>query len=116
MVMTLIFQSYLKKLSMNSIFNSFHPTIKIPFQIASLHKYISKSRTKRLPLTTKRAGKGYYKGNRSRKEGHITTKGRFVKDIRRCTELVVPDLSNFSLRAYIGPGIKRNIKEKIVKL
>jgi len=44
-------------------------------QIAHFSKYISKSRTKRLPLTTKRAGKGYYKGNGSRKEGVISSKG-----------------------------------------
>lgn len=43
--------------------------------VASFSKYISKSRTKRLPLTTKRVGKGYKKGNRARKEGVITSKG-----------------------------------------
>ena len=43
---------------------------------ADFSKYISKSRKKRLPLTTKRAGKGFYKGNRGRKEGHITSKGK----------------------------------------
>ena len=42
---------------------------------ADFSKYISKSRKKRLPLTTKRAGKGFYKGNGGRKEGHITSKG-----------------------------------------
>ncbi len=42
---------------------------------ADFSKYISKSRTKRLPLTTKRAGKGFYKGNGARKEGVITSKG-----------------------------------------
>ena len=38
-------------------------------------KYISKSRTKRLPLTTKRAGKGYKKGYGARTEGFLTSKG-----------------------------------------
>ena len=38
-------------------------------------KYISKSRTKRLPLTTKRAGKGYKKGYGARTEGYLTSKG-----------------------------------------
>ena len=45
---------------------------------ADFSKYISKSRKKRLPLTTKRAGKGFYKGNRGRKEGHITSKGTII--------------------------------------
>lgn len=44
-------------------------------QTAEFSKYISKSRAKRLPLTTKRAGKGYYKGNGARKEGRLTSKG-----------------------------------------
>lgn len=44
-------------------------------QTAEFSKYISKARAKRLPLTTKKAGKGYYKGNGSRKEGYITSKG-----------------------------------------
>ena len=44
-------------------------------QIAEFSKYISKSRTKRLPLTTKRVGKGYNKGNGARKEGVLDSKG-----------------------------------------
>ena len=44
-------------------------------QIANFSKFISRARKKRLPLTTKRAGKGYYKGNRTRKEGHLDSKG-----------------------------------------
>ena len=42
---------------------------------ANFSKYISKSRAKRQPLNTKRAGKGYYKGNGCRKEGSINSKG-----------------------------------------
>ena len=45
------------------------------FQVADFSKFIPKARAKRLPLTTKRAGKGYYKGNRTRKEGFLTSKG-----------------------------------------
>jgi hypothetical protein len=33
-----------------------------------------------------------------------------------CTELVVPDLTGFQLKPYIGPGAKRHIIEKDVKL
>jgi hypothetical protein len=47
-------------------------------QIANFSKFISHARKKRLPLTTKRAGKGYYKGNRTRKEGYLNSKGRFI--------------------------------------
>lgn len=44
-------------------------------QVAFFSKYTSRSRTKRMPLNTKRVGKGYYKGTGSRKEGKITSKG-----------------------------------------
>lgn len=43
--------------------------------VCNFSKYISKSRTKRLPLTTKRAGKGYKKGNGARTEGKLNSKG-----------------------------------------
>ena len=76
-------------------------------------KYISKSRTRRIPITTKRAGKGFYKGKGSRKEGYITHKGLFIfwenngilgKFIRLkslCAEIVVPDLSNCTVRKKV---------------
>eukprot|EP01031_Cornospumella_fuschlensis_P044408 gene44408-54307_t len=85
-------------------------------QQAAFSKYISNSRTKRLPLTTKRAGKGYYKGNRSRKEGKLNSKGQFIMDKEKCTELVVPDLSGFSLKPYVGYGAKRNVRDVNVQL
>ena len=90
--------------------------IATPFQVANFSKYISKARAKRQPLTTKRAGKGYYKGKGARKEGHITSKARFIKDLRRCTELVVPDLKNCTLKPYVGPGAKRDVREAAVSL
>ena len=70
----------------------------------------------RLPLTTKRVGKGYYKGNGCRREGYLTSKGGFkvVSDWR--TELIVPDLSNFKLKPYIAYGAKRNIIDPVVIL
>lgn len=85
-------------------------------QVCCFSKYISKSRTKRLPLTTKRVGKGYYKGNGARKEGTINSKGQFFRDKEMCTELVVPDLTNFKLKAYVGVGAKRNLIEQNVEL
>lgn len=88
----------------------------ITTQIAEFSKYISKSRTKRLPLTTKRAGKNYYKGNGARKEGFINSRARFVRVREMCTELVMPDLSDFKLKAYVGPGAKRHMKEATINL
>jgi len=72
----------------------------------------SKSRVKRFPMTTKRANKNYYKGNGCRVEGRITSKGRFILDPELCTELVVPDLTNFKLKPYIAHGVKKNIHER----
>jgi hypothetical protein len=85
-------------------------------QTAAFSKYISKSRTKRLPLTTKRAGKGFYKGNGARKEGTISSVARFSYVKEMMTELVVPDLTDFKLKAYVGPGAKRHIIERDVTL
>lgn len=114
--------SYLKKNSINkinniniNIFNNYD-NLNIFTQISHFSKYISKSRAKRLPLTTKRAGKGYYKGYGGRKEGYLTSKAKFIRVPEKCTELVVPDLTNFPLKAYIGVGAKRHITEKEVKL
>ena len=45
----------------------------IPQQLFS--KYLPRSRAKRQPLNTKRAGKGYKKGYGARKEGVKTSKG-----------------------------------------
>eukprot|EP01041_Mallomonas_annulata_P005627 gene5627-11355_t len=90
----------------------------------ALSKYISKSRTKRLPLTTKRVGKGFTKGYGAIKGGFISSKGiplqygsivfklkakffssgKFIGVKEMQTQLVVPDLTNFKLKAYIGPG------------
>lgn len=64
-----------------------------------MSKYLSKSAAKRVPLNTKRAGKGYYKGKGGTKEGKINSKGRFVVDLTKRLELVVPDLSGFKVSA-----------------
>eukprot|EP00978_Attheya_sp_CCMP212_P046311 scaffold384011_cov31-Attheya_sp.AAC.1 len=55
-----------------------------------MSKYLSKSATKRVPLSSKRARKGYYKGNGGTKEGHITSKGRFIVDFSKRLEIVMP--------------------------
>lgn len=66
-----------------------------------MSKYLSKSATKRLPLTTKKAGKGYYKGKGGTKEGHFGKGGRFVRDKTKMLELVVPDLEGFKVRPIV---------------
>jgi hypothetical protein len=64
----------------------------------SFSKYISKSAKKRLVLTTKRAHKGFYKGNGSTKEGRITSKGKFLVDPMKQMQIVVPqDLASFKV-------------------
>ena len=58
---------------------AFLPTALFQLQLVSnFSKYISKARAKRLPLTTKRVGKGFYKGKGARPEGRLTSKGMFV--------------------------------------
>ena len=48
-------------------------------------------------LTTKRAHKGFYKGNGATKEGRITSKGKFIVQPWKQVELVVPDLTGFKV-------------------
>jgi hypothetical protein len=98
-------------------------------------RVLSRAKTKRLPLTTKKAHKGYYKGNGARKEGRITSKGiddnifpltsfltfyiilgKFLRVRAMCTELIVPDLTDFPLKPYIGAGAKRNLTDVNVKV
>ena len=62
-----------------------------------MSKYLSKAATKRLPLTTKRAGKGYYKGKGGTKEGKLNSKGRFIVDPKKRLQLIVPDLEGFKV-------------------
>lgn len=85
-------------------------------QTANFSKYISKARTKRLPLTTKRVGKGFYKGKGARTEGRLTSKAKFIPIAEMRTQLVMPDLKDFLLKPYVGAGAKKHIIDKEVKL
>lgn len=67
-----------------------------------MSKYLSKAATKRLPLNTKKAGKGYYKGKGGTKEGRLNSKGKFIVDPSKRLELIVPDLTGFKLKPYIA--------------
>lgn len=62
-----------------------------------MSKYLSKAAAKRVPLNTKRAGKGYYKGKGATKEGRLTSKARFIVDPQKRLELIVPDLEGFKV-------------------
>jgi large subunit ribosomal protein L41 len=73
-----------------------------------MSKYLSKSATKRLPLTTKRAGKGYYKGKGCTSEGRLTSKGKFIADPSKKLQLIVPDLRGFALKPYISRTVAKS--------
>lgn len=62
-----------------------------------MSKYLSKAAAKRLPLNTKRARKGYYKGKGGTKEGKLNSRGKFLVDPLKRLELMVPDLEGFKV-------------------
>ncbi|EWM30388.1 mitochondrial ribosomal protein l27 [Nannochloropsis gaditana] len=70
-----------------------------------LSKYLSKAARKRLPLSPKRTGKGFYKGNKCASTGRINSIGRFRMDERKRVELNVPDLTGFKLKPYVSPTV-----------
>ena len=73
-----------------------------------MSKYVSKSMKKNLPLTTKRARKGFYKGKGGTKEGKLNSIGRFIVNPLKRVKLVVPnDLSTFRLKPYIASSASR---------
>jgi large subunit ribosomal protein L41 len=80
-----------------------------PLQIITrcMSKYVSKSMKKNLPLTTKRAHKGFYKGKGGTSEGRLNSKGRFIVNPLKRLELVVPDLTAFRLKPYIASSASR---------
>ena len=73
-----------------------------------MSKFLSKSATKRLPLNTKRAGKGYYKGKGCTSEGRLTSKGKFIADPMKKLQLIVPDLTGFTLKPYIARTVAKS--------
>ncbi len=88
--------------------NYFLPTLSIFHESRRfMSKYLSKSATKRLPLTNKKVKKGYYKGNGATMEGRITSKGKFIADPMKKLQLVVPDLEGFKLKPYIANSVSK---------
>lgn len=69
-------------------------------------KYFSRAQTKRQPLNTKWAKKGYVKGKGCRSTGWHTSKGKYIIDKRKVVELVVPDLTNFRLKPYVATTVR----------
>lgn len=53
---------------------------------------------RRLALTTKQAGKDYYKGNRTGSMGRHTKWGGYVIDYKKVRTYVCPDLAGFNVR------------------
>ena len=88
--------------------NYFLPTLSIFHESKRfMSKYLSKSATKRLPLTNKKVKKGYYKGNGATMEGRITSKGKFIADPMKKLQLVIPDLEGFKLKPYIANSVSK---------
>ena len=52
---------------------------------------------RRLALTTKQAGKDFYKGNRTGSMGRHTKYGGYVVDYGKVRTYVCPDLSDFNV-------------------
>ena len=90
-------------MSFNSLLSPLYSRLSRPLPLYEsiqqrfMSKYLSKAAAKRLPLNTKRAGKGYYKGKGGTKEGRLTSKGRFIVDPNKRLELIVPDLEGFKV-------------------
>ena len=63
---------------------------------------------KNLPLTTKRARKGFYKGKGCTTEGRLNSLGRFIVNPLKRLQLVVPSgLSDCRLKPYIASTASR---------
>uniref|UniRef100_A0A7S3PW76 Uncharacterized protein n=1 Tax=Chaetoceros debilis TaxID=122233 RepID=A0A7S3PW76_9STRA len=76
--------------------------------VRHMSKYMSKAGAKRLPLSTKHVRKGYYKGKGHNREGSFVGRaGRFVVQKDKLLELMVPDLTGFKLKPYIGNNVPK---------
>jgi len=75
----------------------------------SLSKFLGKTATKHLALTTKKAKKGYVKGiTGMTKEGVNTSRGTYRMDRAKMLTIVKPDedhAKTFKLKAYVGASV-----------
>ncbi|KAF1984197.1 hypothetical protein K402DRAFT_145914 [Aulographum hederae CBS 113979] len=62
---------------------------------------------RRLQLTTKQAGKNYYKGNRVGSMGRHTKRGKYIIEWAKVRTYVVPDLSAFKLSPFVTKKIEK---------
>mmetsp|Transcript_14252 Transcript_14252/g.29328 ORF Transcript_14252/g.29328 Transcript_14252/m.29328 type:complete len:140 (-) Transcript_14252:275-694(-) len=77
-----------------------------------MSKYLSKSATKRLGLTSKRVRRHLNKGYGSTKEGKFVKGNKFRMIKSMMLELVVPDLTGFKLKPYIAASVPREPPEQ----
>ncbi|RPB21572.1 hypothetical protein L211DRAFT_790246 [Terfezia boudieri ATCC MYA-4762] len=60
---------------------------------------------RRLALTTKMVGKGFYKGNRTGSMGRHTKHGGYVIDWNKVRTYVAPELTDFALKPFVSREI-----------
>jgi len=84
----------------------FRATATLAFK-ANWTRTLGKQATRRVPLSSKKVGKGYYKGMGGTKEGWHTSKGRYVIDPAKQLDIVAPDLTGFKLKPYISAQTSR---------
>ncbi|KAG9579031.1 hypothetical protein KCU77_g10880, partial [Aureobasidium melanogenum] len=65
---------------------------------------------RRLALTTKQAGKDYYKGTGSGSMGRHTKYGGYRIDWSKVRTYCVPDLSDFHLKPFVAENIDKPTK------
>eukprot|EP00850_Spirogloea_muscicola_P019214 SM000186S04132 [mRNA] locus=s186:266417:266996:+ [translate_table: standard] len=58
-------------------------------------------------LTSKRAGKGFYKGKRCLPTGRHTPRGGYLLVKEKLPVYIVPDLAGCELKAYVAHGISK---------
>ena len=80
------------------------------FRLSSplLSKFISKSSASRLPLDSKRAGKGYKKHFNGTKQGRHTSKGTYVLEKHKMLTVVAPEEGweeGFKLKPYVDARV-----------
>ena len=76
-------------------------------QVRFKSKYTSRTAGKFLPLHSKHAKKGWYKGNGCRSTGTLDSKAHFHIDRERLIKIIVPDLTNFKLKPYVAKTVEQ---------
>ncbi|CCH40985.1 54S ribosomal protein L27, mitochondrial [Wickerhamomyces ciferrii] len=74
------------------------------FRDGTLFYGLTKTGSRRHPLTTKKGNKNFYKGTRSSGIGRLTTKARYVINWDKVRTFVVPKEYNFDLKPLVSPN------------